>query len=125
MSDSTKTFYAAGSENRPPMLNKENYVPWSSCLLRRMIMERGDAVREVPVPERFMNKTDDELTEAEMYKDGSRCIKTIRTFFSGLSEDILCAVVSVKLLRNLVTSATIDEGSISGIHEKKANWFIE
>ncbi|GJW56532.1 hypothetical protein Tco_0103263 [Tanacetum coccineum] len=26
--------YAAGSENRPPMLNKENYVPWSSHLLR-------------------------------------------------------------------------------------------
>nr|GEX53981.1 ribonuclease H-like domain-containing protein [Tanacetum cinerariifolium] len=25
--------YAAGSENRPPMLNKDNYVPWSSCLL--------------------------------------------------------------------------------------------
>ncbi|GJV19050.1 hypothetical protein Tco_1368070 [Tanacetum coccineum] len=26
--------YAAGSETRPPMLNKENYVPWSSHLLR-------------------------------------------------------------------------------------------
>nr|GFA13788.1 ribonuclease H-like domain-containing protein [Tanacetum cinerariifolium] len=26
--------YAAGSESRPPMLNKENYVPWSSLLLR-------------------------------------------------------------------------------------------
>ncbi|GJU93341.1 hypothetical protein Tco_1318097 [Tanacetum coccineum] len=25
--------YATGSENRPPMLNKENYVPWSSRLL--------------------------------------------------------------------------------------------
>nr|GFC42405.1 Gag-Pol polyprotein [Tanacetum cinerariifolium] len=25
--------YAAGSESRPPMLNKENYVLWSSCLL--------------------------------------------------------------------------------------------
>nr|GEV37043.1 hypothetical protein [Tanacetum cinerariifolium] len=26
--------YAAGSKSRPPMLNKENYVPWSSRLLR-------------------------------------------------------------------------------------------
>nr|GEY67732.1 Gag-Pol polyprotein [Tanacetum cinerariifolium] len=26
--------YAAGSESRPPMLNKENYVPWPSRLLR-------------------------------------------------------------------------------------------
>ncbi|GJU34997.1 hypothetical protein Tco_1183351 [Tanacetum coccineum] len=60
--------YAAGSENRPPMLNKENYVPWSSRLLRyaksrpngkliynsimngpyvrRMIPEPGDTDRE-------------------------------------------------------------------------------
>nr|GFC34847.1 ribonuclease H-like domain-containing protein [Tanacetum cinerariifolium] len=59
--------YAAGSESRPPMLNKENYVPWSSRLLRyaksrpkgklihnsilngpyvrRMIPEPGDANR--------------------------------------------------------------------------------
>nr|GEW38194.1 hypothetical protein [Tanacetum cinerariifolium] len=28
--------YAAGSESRPPMLNKENYVPWSSRLLREL-----------------------------------------------------------------------------------------
>nr|GEV93905.1 hypothetical protein [Tanacetum cinerariifolium] len=39
--------YAAGSESRPPMLNKENYVPWSSRLLRRMIAEPGDAERDV------------------------------------------------------------------------------
>nr|GEZ04006.1 hypothetical protein [Tanacetum cinerariifolium] len=26
--------YAAGFESRPPMLNKDNYVPWSSHLLR-------------------------------------------------------------------------------------------
>nr|GEY41531.1 hypothetical protein [Tanacetum cinerariifolium] len=61
--------YAAGSESRPPMLNKENYVPWSSRLLRyaksrpngklihksilnglyvrRMILEPGDANRDV------------------------------------------------------------------------------
>nr|GFA68746.1 hypothetical protein [Tanacetum cinerariifolium] len=26
--------YATGSENRPPMLNKDNYVLWSSLLLR-------------------------------------------------------------------------------------------
>nr|GEW67909.1 reverse transcriptase domain-containing protein [Tanacetum cinerariifolium] len=64
-----KDIYAAGSESRPPMLNKENYVPWSSRLLRyaksrpngklihnsilngpfvrRMIPEPGDAERDV------------------------------------------------------------------------------
>ncbi|GJY88271.1 hypothetical protein Tco_0502899 [Tanacetum coccineum] len=63
--------YAAGSENRPPMLNKENCVPWSSPLLRYakrrpngkliynsiingpyvrpMIPELGDANRAIPV----------------------------------------------------------------------------
>ncbi|GKE99317.1 hypothetical protein Tco_0022668 [Tanacetum coccineum] len=61
--------YDVGSENRPPMLNKDNYVSWSSCLLRyakskpngkliynsimhgpyvkRMIPEPGDPDREV------------------------------------------------------------------------------
>ncbi|GJY75510.1 hypothetical protein Tco_0480626 [Tanacetum coccineum] len=52
--------YAAGSENRPPMLNKENYVPWSSRLLRYA------KNREVLVPETFHEQTDDELTEAEI-----------------------------------------------------------
>nr|GFB24567.1 hypothetical protein [Tanacetum cinerariifolium] len=28
-----KDIYADGSESRPPMLNKKNYVPWSSRLL--------------------------------------------------------------------------------------------
>nr|GFA97543.1 hypothetical protein [Tanacetum cinerariifolium] len=67
--------YAAGSESRPPILNKENYVPWSSRLLRyaksrpngklihnsilngpyvrRMIPEPGDVNRDVNVTETF------------------------------------------------------------------------
>ncbi|GJX33740.1 retrovirus-related pol polyprotein from transposon TNT 1-94 [Tanacetum coccineum] len=70
------------------MLNKENYVPWSSRLLRyaksrpngkliynsiingpyirRMIPEPGDANHEVPVNETFHEQTDDELTEKEL-----------------------------------------------------------
>nr|GEW58128.1 hypothetical protein [Tanacetum cinerariifolium] len=61
--------YAAGSKSHPPMLNKENYVPWSSRLLRyaksrpngklihnsilngpyvrRMIPEPGDVERDI------------------------------------------------------------------------------
>ncbi|GJV89323.1 hypothetical protein Tco_1533261 [Tanacetum coccineum] len=80
--------YASGSQNRPPMLNKENYVPWLSRLLRyaksrpngklihnsilngpyvrRMIPEPGDLARTVHVPETFHEQTDDELTEAEI-----------------------------------------------------------
>ncbi|GJY21007.1 hypothetical protein Tco_0393573 [Tanacetum coccineum] len=77
--------YAAGFENRPPVLNKYNYVPWSSRLLcyakskpnekliynsimhgpyvRRMIPETGDSHREIPVAETFHEQTDDELTD--------------------------------------------------------------
>nr|GEW57389.1 hypothetical protein [Tanacetum cinerariifolium] len=80
--------YAAGSESRPPMLNKENYVPWSSRLLRyaksrpnekliyksilngpyvrRMVPELGDAERDVNVNETFHEQTDDELSEKEL-----------------------------------------------------------
>nr|GEV90484.1 reverse transcriptase domain-containing protein [Tanacetum cinerariifolium] len=79
---------AAGSESCPPMLNKENYVPWSSRLLRyaksrpngklihnsilngpyvrRMIPEPGDANRDVNVTEKFHEQTDDELSEKEL-----------------------------------------------------------
>ncbi|GKB02025.1 hypothetical protein Tco_0830069 [Tanacetum coccineum] len=83
--------YATGSENCPPMLNKENYVPWSSRLLcyaksrpngkliynsiingpyvRRMIPEPGDPDREVLVNETFHEQTDDELTEKELKQE--------------------------------------------------------
>nr|GFB71675.1 hypothetical protein [Tanacetum cinerariifolium] len=80
--------YVASSESRPPMLNKENYVPWSSRLLRyaksrpngkliynsilngpyvrRMIVEPGDVERDVNVNETFHEQTDDELSEREL-----------------------------------------------------------
>nr|GEY01807.1 hypothetical protein [Tanacetum cinerariifolium] len=79
--------YAAGSESHPSMLNKENYVPWSSRLLRyaksrpngklihnsilndpyvrRMIAEPGDGEHDVNVNETFHEQTDDELSSCE------------------------------------------------------------
>ncbi|GJR23916.1 hypothetical protein Tco_0972443 [Tanacetum coccineum] len=103
--------YAAGSEKRPPMLNKENYVPWSSRLLRRMIPEPGDADREVPVPETFHEQTDDELTEAEikqMEADDSR----YSDFLLGIHEDIYAAIDKfVKLLKKYGYCSTNDERS--------------
>ncbi|GKA46332.1 putative ribonuclease H-like domain-containing protein [Tanacetum coccineum] len=83
--------YAAGSENRPSMLNKENYVPWSSLFLwyaksrpngkliynsiingpyvRRMIPKPGDQNRKVPVNETFHEQTDDQLTKKELKQE--------------------------------------------------------
>nr|GFC27939.1 hypothetical protein [Tanacetum cinerariifolium] len=85
--------YAAGSESRPPMLNKENYVPWSSRLLqyaksrtngklihnsilngpyvRRMIPEPGDAERDV---NQMMKGSDIEIQEkkAKLFNEWER-----------------------------------------------------
>nr|GEX20565.1 hypothetical protein [Tanacetum cinerariifolium] len=110
--------YAAGSESRPPMLNKENYVPWSSRLLRyaksrpngklihnsiingpyirRMIPEPGDTNREVPVNETFHVQTDDKLTENEL-KQIEADNQAIQTILLGLPEDIYAADKKTKL----------------------------
>nr|GEW46976.1 hypothetical protein [Tanacetum cinerariifolium] len=77
-----------GSKSRPPMLNKENYVPWSFRLLRyaksrpngklihnsilngpyvrRMIPEPSDANRKVTVTETFHVQINDQLTKKEL-----------------------------------------------------------
>ncbi|GJS59213.1 hypothetical protein Tco_0653997 [Tanacetum coccineum] len=114
--------YAAGSENRPPMLNKENYVPWSSRLLRyaksrpngkliynsimngpyvrRMIPEPGDADREVPVSMKYHS--------------------------SWSSEDTYAAVDSfVNCSGNLVTCANkMLKGTDNGIQEMKLSFLM-
>nr|GEU48319.1 hypothetical protein [Tanacetum cinerariifolium] len=76
--------YAAGSKNRPHILNKENYVPWSSPLLR-------DTDREVPVNETFHEQTNDELTENEL-KLAEADDQAIQTILLGLPEDIYVVV---------------------------------
>nr|GFA80638.1 hypothetical protein [Tanacetum cinerariifolium] len=80
--------YAAGSESRPPMFNKEKYVPWSSRLLwyaksrpngmliynsilngpyvRKLIPEPGDANHDITVTETFHLQTNDELYDKEL-----------------------------------------------------------
>nr|GEV42265.1 hypothetical protein [Tanacetum cinerariifolium] len=104
--------YAAGFKNCPPMLNKENYVPWSFRLIRyaksrpngklihtsiingpyvrRMIPEPGDPNREVPVNETFHLQTNDELTEKEL-KQIEADDQAIQTILLGLPEDIYAA----------------------------------
>nr|GFA69518.1 hypothetical protein [Tanacetum cinerariifolium] len=117
-----KDIYAAGSENRPPMLNKENYVPWPSRLLRyaesrpngklihnsiingpyvrRMISELGDPNREVLVNETFHVQTNDELTEKE-HKQIKADDQAIQTSLLGLPEDIYAAVDSCETAQEI------------------------
>nr|GEV89736.1 retrovirus-related Pol polyprotein from transposon TNT 1-94 [Tanacetum cinerariifolium] len=112
----------AGSESRPPMLNKKNYVPWSSCLLRyaksrpngklihnsiingpyvrRMIPEPGDANREVTVTETFQFQTNDELIEKEL-KQIEADDQAIQTILLGLPEDIYATVDSCETAQEI------------------------
>nr|GFA93687.1 hypothetical protein [Tanacetum cinerariifolium] len=95
------------------MLNKENYVPWSSRLLRyaksrpngklihnsiingpyvrRMIPEPGNPNHEVPLNETFHVQTDDELTKKEL-KQIEANDQAIQTILLGLPKDIYAAV---------------------------------
>nr|GFB09765.1 ribonuclease H-like domain-containing protein [Tanacetum cinerariifolium] len=105
--------YVASSENRPPMLNKDNYVPWSSRLLRyakskpngkllvnsikngpyvrRMIIELGDPNSVPHVAESNHEQTDDELTEKEV-KQTEADNQAIQTILMGLPEDIYVVI---------------------------------
>nr|GEZ93193.1 hypothetical protein [Tanacetum cinerariifolium] len=99
----------SGSESRPPMLNKENYVSWSSRLLRyaksrpngklihnsilngpyvrKMIPEPGDANRDITVTETFHLQIDDELSDKKL-KQIKADDQAIQTILLGLPEDI-------------------------------------
>ncbi|GKB28049.1 hypothetical protein Tco_0867450 [Tanacetum coccineum] len=104
------------------MLNKENYVPWLSRLLRyaksrpngkliynsimngpyarRMIPEPGDADREVPVNKTLHEQTDDELTKKEL-KQVEADDQAIQTILLGLPEDIYAVVDSCKTAQKI------------------------
>nr|GEW82304.1 hypothetical protein [Tanacetum cinerariifolium] len=124
------------------MLNKENYVPWSSRLfwyaksrpngklihnsiingpyVRRMIPEPGDANREVTVTETFHVQIDDELTEKEL-KQIEADDQAIQTILLGLPEDIYVAVDSCETAQEIgLRVQQMMKGSDIGIQEKKA-----
>nr|GEW59147.1 B3 DNA binding domain-containing protein [Tanacetum cinerariifolium] len=137
----------AGFKNRPPMLNKENYVLWSSRLLqyaksrpkgklihnsiingpyvRRMISEPGDPNRKVPVNETFHVQTDDELTKKEL-KQIEADDQAIQTIILGLPEDIYAAVDSCETAQEIwLHVQQMMKGSDIGIQEKNAKLFNE
>nr|GEX84494.1 hypothetical protein [Tanacetum cinerariifolium] len=139
--------YAAGSESRPPMLNKENYVPRSSRLLRyaksrpngklihnsilngpyvrKMIPEPGDANREITVTETFHLQTDDKLSDKEL-KQIETDDQAIQTILLGLPEDIYAAVDSCETAQEIwLRVQQMMKGSNIGIQEKKAKLFNE
>nr|GFA51312.1 hypothetical protein [Tanacetum cinerariifolium] len=131
-----------GSESRPPMLNKENYVPWSSRLIwyaksrpdgklihnsnlngpyvRRMIAEPSNGKRDVNVNETFHEQTDDELFEREL-KQIEADDQAIQTILLGLPEDIYAAVDSCETTQEIwLRVQQMMKRYDIGIQEKKA-----
>nr|GEW34856.1 hypothetical protein [Tanacetum cinerariifolium] len=134
--------YAAGSESRPPMLNKENYVPWSSHLLRyaksrqngkqihnsilngpyvrKTIPKPGDANREITITETFHLQIDDELSDKEL-KQIEADDQAIQTILLGLPEDIYAVVDSCETAQEIwLRVQQMMKGTDIGIQEKKA-----
>nr|GEV41562.1 hypothetical protein [Tanacetum cinerariifolium] len=130
--------YAAASENRSLMLNKENYVPWSSRLLwyakrkpngkliynsiingpyvRRMILKPGDPNREVLVNETFHVQTDDELTKNKL-KQIEADDQAIQTILLG--SDIGIQEKKAKLFNEWERFTSTDGESIESYYHLK------
>nr|GEY16196.1 hypothetical protein [Tanacetum cinerariifolium] len=129
------------------MLNKENYVPCSSRLLRyaknrpngklihnsiingpyvrRMITKPGDINREVPVNETLHVQTDDELTEKKL-KQIEADDQAIQTILLGLPKDIYAAIDSCETAQEIwLRVQQMMKGSDIGIQEKKVKLFNE
>nr|GFB10851.1 ribonuclease H-like domain-containing protein [Tanacetum cinerariifolium] len=129
------------------MLNKENYVPYSSRLLwyaksrpngklihnsilngpyvRKMIPDPGDANYEITVTETFHLQTDDDLSDKE-FKQIIVDDQAIQTILLGLPEDIYAAVDSCETAQEIwLRVQQMMKGSDIGIQEKKAKLFNE
>nr|GEU37724.1 hypothetical protein [Tanacetum cinerariifolium] len=114
--------YAADSENRPPMLNKDNYVSWSSRIIRyarsrpngkmivdsiengpyvrRMLATQGEPDLPVLVPESLHEQTDEELTQTDI-KQMDADDQAIQTILLGLPEDVYAAVDSCETSKEI------------------------
>ncbi|GJY21333.1 hypothetical protein Tco_0393899 [Tanacetum coccineum] len=116
--------YAAGSENRPPMLNKENYVPWVHHVLLRML-------REIPNGKFNLNSIRMDLKSRRMIPEPGdadreivKHIQAIQTILLGLPEDIYAAVDSCETAQEIwLRVQQMMKGSDIGIQEKKAKLF--
>nr|GEW36142.1 hypothetical protein [Tanacetum cinerariifolium] len=115
--------YAAGSESRPPMVNKENYVTWSSRLLRYAKSRPNEKL----IHNSIINgpHTNDELIEKEL-KQIEADDQAIQTILLGLPEHIYAVVDSCETAQEIwLRVQQMMKGSDIGIQEKKAKLFNE
>nr|GFB84139.1 ribonuclease H-like domain-containing protein [Tanacetum cinerariifolium] len=111
--------YAAGSESHPPMLYKENYIPWLSHLLRYSKSRPNGKL----IHNSILN--DDELSDKEL-KQIEADDQAIQTILLGLPEDIYAVVDSYETTQEIwIRVQQMMKGSDIGIQEKKAKLFNE
>ncbi|GJW15856.1 integrase, catalytic region, zinc finger, CCHC-type containing protein [Tanacetum coccineum] len=105
--------YAAGFENHPLMLNKDNYVPWFSQLLRYTKSKPNGKLLVNSIIHGPYN--DDELTEKEA-KQMKADDQTIQTILMGLPEDIYDVVDSCETAQEIWFTSTDRESIESYYH---------
>nr|GFA86844.1 hypothetical protein [Tanacetum cinerariifolium] len=108
----------AGSESRPPMLNKENYIPWSSRLLRY--------VKSRPNGKLIHNSILNGSYVKKMIPEPGDANRDVNTILLGLPEDIYAAVDSCETAQEIwLRVQQMMKGSDIGIQEKKVKLFNE
>ncbi|GJU75186.1 hypothetical protein Tco_1272256, partial [Tanacetum coccineum] len=112
-----------GTKNRLPMLNKDNYVAWSSCLIRYAKSKPNgkllvNSIKNGPY-------TDDELTEKEV-KQMEADDQEIQTILVGLLKYIYAVVNSCDTTQEIwLHVEQMMKGFRIGVQEKKAKLFNE
>nr|GEW82017.1 retrovirus-related Pol polyprotein from transposon TNT 1-94 [Tanacetum cinerariifolium] len=99
----------AGFESHPPMLNKENYVPWSSRLLRYAKSRPNGKL----IQNSILN--DDELSDKELNQIEADD-QAIQTILLGLPEDIYAAVDSCETTQEIWFTSNEGESIESYYH---------
>nr|GEZ41950.1 hypothetical protein [Tanacetum cinerariifolium] len=109
--------YAAGSENHPHMLNKENYVPWSSRLLwYAKSRPNGKLIHNTIINGPYVRRMIPEPANDQ----------AIQTILLSLPEDIYAAIDSCENAQEIwLRVQQMMKGSDIGIQEKKAKLFNE
>ncbi|GJX79025.1 hypothetical protein Tco_0327174 [Tanacetum coccineum] len=108
--------YAASSENHPPMLKKDNYVPWSSRLLR--------FVKSKPNGKLLYNSIVHGPFIRQMIPEPEADDQAIQTILMGLPEHIYVAVDSYETAQEIwLRVQQMMKGYDIGAHEKKAKLF--
>nr|GEV01918.1 hypothetical protein [Tanacetum cinerariifolium] len=114
-----QNIYAAGSKNHPPMLNKKNYVPWSSRLFHyAKSRPNGKLIYNFIINGPYVRRMIPKLGEVDN--------QAIQTILLGLLEKINAAVDSCETALEIwLRVQQIMNGSKIGIQKKKAKLFSE